>query len=233
MERFMMFVIQSYPRSGTHLLKTALDSHSKIKCYGELCNPDFHDHLESTEQILNLLRRSTLQAGFLAHATIGTKHQTDERRKKHVGLWKNLQQAKKKEPIIILNIFRQNLFERFISERIAIMTNRWNCRNEHDIVRVAPWRVDPQKAIQDFRRTLDIRNEARKRFPQAQWFAYEDLVNSKAKTLAIIQKTLQVSIEKLKPKTIKVGRKMRDTIKNYDELKSHFSNTRFARFFQE
>ena len=31
-----MFIIRGYPRCGTEMLRTALDSHSKIKCHGEL-----------------------------------------------------------------------------------------------------------------------------------------------------------------------------------------------------
>jgi hypothetical protein len=71
-----MFVIQSLPRCGTHLVRTALQSHGDIVCFGEVFNPYSREHgfpvaRPAVAEFLDHCRARSTPAGFVAHAFVG------------------------------------------------------------------------------------------------------------------------------------------------------------------
>ena len=218
MERDIMFAVQSYYRSGTHMLKSALNQHHDIQCFGEVFNSDCPDFVRSAEEILQRMRKSKIQIGFVEHAV-------------RKDLWLDIKKAKKNEKIIIINLFRRNLFERYISQQIAKKTTQWGTGDPGYILRTDPWEGNPRDAQRDFEKVLSTREKARKRFPQAPWFAYEDLVKNTREILRRIQRRLGVTTKNLKPTTIKQGKPLRNEIKNYGEVKRFFSGTKYERHF--
>ncbi len=233
MERGMMFAIQSYFRSGTHLLKSSLLKHPEIHCFGEIFNPDCEDCVDTTEEILNRMRASKKQIGFVEHASRGSKHRAFRKMDRGFALWDDIRIAKRSEKIIVINLFRKNLFERFVSQQVAKRTGQWGTSDPGYILRADPWEVVPKEVEKDFGIVLFVRNEAKQRFPNAPWFSYEGLVNRPHQVLRKIQERLGVVPASIGPGTIKQGLSMRKTITNYDKVKSYFANTKYAEFFTE
>ena len=194
-----MFAIQSYPRSGTHLIRTALDSHPQIKCYDELLNPDSKDHVETPWHVLKLLRETKQkQVGFVEHISRGSQHPSLKGRCNDK-LWIRIKQAKQSEDIIIINLYRNNLFHRFVSHFMARKTGQWGMYNPNHRLTADSVSLDPRKIKKDFLKVLFVREEARRRFPKAPWISYEELVSNCAGSMARIKKRLGVQIKPLKP----------------------------------
>jgi len=116
---------------------------------------------------------------------------------------------------------------------MARKTGQWGMYNPNHRLTADSVSLDPRKIKKDFLKVLFVREEARRRFPKAPWISYEELVSNCAGSMARIQKRLGVQIKPLKPKTIKIGRPVRETVKNYDEIKEYFANTKFAGFFHD
>jgi len=75
-----MFVVQSLPRCGTHLLRTAINSHGALWCYHEVFNPDMRAHrspdmppagIRSVAEVVAHCRVQIRLTGFVAHAFTG------------------------------------------------------------------------------------------------------------------------------------------------------------------
>jgi len=72
----VMFVIQSQPRCGTHLLRTAMHSRGDVVCFGEVFNPYSHEHGFPVEhptvaEVLDHCQAQSKVTGFVAHAFVG------------------------------------------------------------------------------------------------------------------------------------------------------------------
>ena len=72
-----MFVIQSLPRCGTHLLRTALDSHPDIDCLGDVFDPNssgrhgFPKLRPTPAEVITYCSTQARLTGFVAHAHAG------------------------------------------------------------------------------------------------------------------------------------------------------------------
>jgi hypothetical protein len=182
-----MFVIQSLPRCGTHLVRTALQSHGDMVCFGEVFNPYSREHgfpvaCPSVAEVLYHCRARSTPAGFVAHAFVGletteTGTGLDEayRRRPEVraalGLWPAIPPN---TPVITLG--RENLLARYVSELVAHQRNRWLVRVGEKVPLPIQVTIRREHMLEDFARTEALMEIARRRFSTALGIRYEDLV---------------------------------------------------------
>jgi hypothetical protein len=238
-----MFVIQSLPRCGTHLVRTALQSHGDIVCFGEVFNPYSREHgfpvmRPTVADVLDHCRTRSRPAGFVAHAFVGLEPTEsgpglDEayRRRPEVrsarGLWPAVPPN---TPVITLR--RENLLARYVSELIAHQRNRWLVRVGEKLPATVPVAIQRERMLEDFARTESLMEIARRRFPSALGIRYEDLVTAPGTAFQKIQARLCVAPRPLIPGTVKVGRPLEESISNIDEVSPWLAGTRYATFLE-
>lgn len=238
-----MFVIQSLPRCGTHLVRAALQSHGDIFCFGEVFNPYSREHgfpvvRPTVADVLDHCRARSTPAGFVAHAFVGlepteTGSGLDEayRRRPEVRAAKGLWSAIPPNTLVI-TLRRENLLARHVSELIAHRRNRWLVRVGEKLPATVRVAVHRERMLEDFARTESLVEIARRRFPSALGIRYEDLVTDIGTALDQIQAHLGVAQRPLIPGTVKVGRPLEETINNYDEVRRWLEGTRYAAFLE-
>jgi hypothetical protein len=240
-----MFVVQSLPRSGTHLLRTALNSHGEVWCYHEVFNPDMQNHhgsemppvgMRSVAKVIKHCHAQKRQTGFVAHAFTGlTDHETgpglDEtyRQRAEVkagaGLWQAMPDA---TPIITL--IRENLLARYASALIASKQKLWIVKIGERMLPPLQVVIEHERMFADFERAESLTTIAMQRFPQALMLRYEDLVDDPDRAFLRIQNHLGVSVRKLTPGTAKTGCPLAESIRNFDEVRGWLAGTRYAAF---
>lgn len=238
-----MFVIQSVPRCGTHLVRTALQSHGDIVCFGEVFNPYSREHgfpvaRPTFAEVLDHCRPRPTPTGFVAHAFVGLEATENGlgldqayRRRPEVraaqGLWRAIPPN---TPVITLR--RGNLLARYVSELIAHQRNRWFVRVGEKLPATVQVAIHRERMLEDFARTESLMEIARRRFPSALGIRYEDLVTDPGTAFDQIQAHLGVASRPLTPGTVKVGRPLEETITNYDDVRAWLTGTRFVVFLE-
>jgi hypothetical protein len=238
-----MFVIQSLPRCGTHLVRTALQSHGEIVCFGEVFNPYSREHgfpvaRPAVAEVLDHCQARSTPAGFVAHAFVGleateTGPGLDEayRRRPEVrtaqGLWPAIPPN---TPVITLR--RENLLARYVSELIAHQRNRWLVSVGEKVPLPIQVAIRREHMLEDFARTESLMEIARRRFSSALGIRYEDLVTDQSAAFDQILAHLGLAPRPLIPGTVKVGRPLEQTIRNFGEVRAWLADTRFAAFLE-
>jgi hypothetical protein len=239
----MLFAIQSLPRCGTHLLRTSLESHGQIVCYGEVFNPNDKTHgfpckRPTVAEVVRHCQERVDPTGFLAHAYVGLAESDfgpglDQqfRQRSDVqaaqGLWNSLPPS---TPIVTL--WRSNLLARYVSACIARKNDKWQVYLSKPMPAPIKIKIDCRAMFADFARTESLIAIAQNRFPVAMRVSYEQLVTDSEDILAAIQSLLQMPIKSLKPSTVKVGRPIRESIINFKEVQSALKNTPYNKFLQ-
>ncbi|MCA9090162.1 MAG: hypothetical protein KDA90_16185 [Planctomycetaceae bacterium] len=239
-----MFVIQSLPRCGTHLLRTALCSHGEITCFGEVFNPgsEIHGypakHPTVTEVLGHCLSQSR-QTGFVAHAYVGlADHEIGPglerafRLRADVNVAHGLWEAIPRDTPVV-TLYRENLLERYVSQRIAERRQIWLVSKGQPVPLMERIRVDCNEMFKDFARVEALMEIARARFPDALRTSYEQLVDNADSTFGSILEFIGVPVTPLVPGTAKIGRPLGETIVNYREVRSSLCGTRFETFIHE
>jgi hypothetical protein len=238
-----MFVIQSLPRCGTHLVRTALHSHGDIVCFGEVFNPYSREHgfpvvRPTVEEVFDHCRARSKQTGFVAHAFVGlepteTGPGLDQayRGRPEVraaqGLWHAISPNR---PVITLR--RENLLARYVSELVAHQRNRWLVRVGERVPLPVQVAIRREHMLEDFARMESLMEIARRRFPSALRVRYEDHVANPDTVFDEIQTHLGLTPRMLIPGTVKVGRPLEETISNYGEVRAWLADTRFEDFLE-
>ncbi|CAN5458111.1 hypothetical protein BH11PLA2_BH11PLA2_29000 [soil metagenome] len=236
-----MFVVQSLPRCGTHLLETALQSHGDISCYGEVFNPYSRSHgypvdRPTVADVIEHCRTQTHETGFLAHAFVGLADEETGpgldrayRARPEVrtarGLWRAIPPS---TPVITLR--RDNLLARYVSEQVARRHSVWCVRDGERLPAPERLAVDCNAMLIDFACTEALVEIAGRRFPNALVVRYEELVAEPAVTFDRVQAYLGVVMRRLIPGTVKVGRPLAETITNFNEVRTRLVGTRYAAF---
>ncbi|MBI1248157.1 hypothetical protein GC197_10000 [bacterium] len=239
----MIFVVQSLPRCGTHLLRTALMSHGEITCFGEVFNPHSRMHGFSVEhptihEVFNHCQECSAPTGFVAHAYVGLSDdetgpgldQTFRRRKEVQaarGLWMTIPPN---TPVITLR--RENLLERYVSLLVAEQRQNWLVCRGQSMPSPVTVRIDCGKMFADFTQIETLIDIARQRFPDAIHASYEQLVDDAEATFLRIQEHLGVEARCLTPHTLKVGRSLQETIFNLNEVRTALGGTRYETFLE-
>ena len=238
-----MFVVQSLPRCGTHLLETALQSHGDIACYGEVFNPYSRSHgypvdRPTVAEVIEHCRTQKLVTGFLAHAFVGLADEESGpgldrayRARPEVraagGLWQEIPGSTH-----AITLRRDNLLARYVSEQVARRHSVWCVRDGDRLPAPERLAVDCNAMLIDFARTRALSEIANRRFPHALVVRYEELVAEPAVTFDRVQAYLGVVMRRLIPGTVKVGRPLAETITNYGEVLAWLADTRFASYLE-
>jgi LPS sulfotransferase NodH len=256
------FVIISYLRSGTHLLRTALESHSNIVCQTEVFNSDnprLPYSLETpTEQILqnwvyNQATSQTSHIGFVLQAY----HPFDlkafpgiKANPEWANIWDILAAT---DNLKVIYLHRDNLLKRHLSHRKARKTGQWHNWKGEQLSNISLLEEPPQAHVNrepvstklsldainlehDFQEVLGWQKFAKNKLRNKSHITllYEDLCNDLAGQCAKVQDFLGVPQQSLSTGVSKLdSSKLSDSIVNYHTLKKHFADSEWARFFDE
>jgi len=218
-----MFLIRGYPRCGTEMLRTALDSHSKIKCHGELFSDKYADKIAELG-ITKYLQSHKLAAtdGLVLSAgpTTGNTVITTAT--------KQLLASAETLAIPMIAIQRQDLLRLAASDVIARTTGVYHVylhekpnRTTHTLVMTPPQLC---RAVDNARRAFDATSVL---YPWAKIVLYEDLVRDWEDQLNDILDYIGVSHELIGAMTRRQEvRAIRDIVHNYAELKEQLYDSR-------
>lgn len=137
----------------------------------------------------------------------------------------------------IIHLRRENLLRRFLSHFVAnrITHTTLLVEGQPPISEVPPVRLDPLECQRDFETTLKRDAEFRERFARHRSFSlsYEEMVARDPEKIVGLQNFLGVSPRELTTTTKKLGNdNLRCAISNFDELRSQFAGSPFAKFFE-
>jgi len=239
----MLFVIQSLPRCGTHMLRTALQSHGKITCFGEVFNPDANQHQfpklrPQPAEVIEYCQRQSHPTGFVAHAYVGLdpsetgpgldaayRNQYDV--KAAAGLWRMIPRD-----ACVITLWRENLLARHVSDLLAHARQIWQVGVGDPLPDTMQLKLDCRAMLASFVRTETLMTIARERFPNAHRVRYESMVEQRTNTFAEIQGYLGVERRPLTPNTLKLGRPLTETILNLNEVHRALRNTRYENYLE-
>lgn len=224
---YLRFLILSSPRSGTHMLRTALNNHSEIVCHSEMFNPDFiisedHDLSDSDDEILtqHIFKQysaSVRAVGFILHRSRARFGDWPE-------LWNKLENDR---DLKIIFLERKNLLRRHLSHEVmrAKLNNRSMIQS-----------FDPNVLEREFDELSYETEQYIEKFASHSIIriSYEDLCDQFSDTLGKVQTFLGLETQQIETLTEKnTFQPLAQAIKNYDDLKGHFASTHWADFFRD
>ena len=234
------FIILSSPRSGTHMLRSSLLNHPDIVVHHELFNiyqGFFHPYPLDTHALTILNDYAFLCPQNMR--AVGLPIHEDEPSDKKAPHWLDAWQIlKEMSDLKIIHLSRRNLLKRKISEEMAAILRQWTLYPHNQprkgVVRIKS--IIPQMLEKHFQ-TMNERYDHYHEFFSSQekiQVVYEDLCNNYESVMRDIQSFLDVTQASLSTSTQKrPSYSLREIITNYDELKSYFSDTKWAEFFDE
>lgn len=218
-----MFIIRGYPRCGTEMLRTALDSHSKIRCHGELFNDKYAPQLESMG-ITRYLQSHKLSAtdGLVLSAGPTSGNEVVQ------AATKQLLSSAETLAIPMIAIQRRDLLRLAASDVIARTTGVYHVylhekpnRTTHTLVMTPPQLC---RAVDHARRAFDSTSVL---YPWAKVVMYEDLVRDWEDQLNDILDYIGVDHELIGAMTRRQEvRRIPDIVHNYAELKAVLYDSR-------
>jgi LPS sulfotransferase NodH len=241
------YLITCPARSGSTLLTWCLRAHPQICAHGELFGRDdplnlyglAGGHSGPLELALRRMRdrdpvRFLHDVAFEAgdRRAVGVKFKYEELLLRH---WAALRRSIGRDRSIrILHLQRENLLERYLSQRVATeVTHVYNVTSEGARPDETAVALSPRDCLADFALTQERATTVRQLFaghPVLE-LTYERLDADRDATLAEVQAFLGVDVVALEPRSVKLRtRPLRDAISNYDELKAALAATPYAGF---
>ncbi|MEM8994804.1 MAG: hypothetical protein AAGF23_08435 [Acidobacteriota bacterium] len=225
------FVIVSSPRSGTHMLRTALDGHPNIVCRAESFNPDLvgpepYDETWSTRAVLDehiyRPRHPVIQAaGFAVH-----------RGGAPLGPWRDIWDHLAADPdLSVILLHRDNLLRRLLSFQIMRERNR----SRDPAFEPAPRTLEVAPLRDEFLRYEAELADFRCLFADHRRFqvSYEQLRDHFPRTALRLQRFLGVRAHAIAPKTRpNPPRPPESLVTNLAELREAFRGSRWSWFFR-
>ena len=258
---YRRFVIVSHLRSGTHLLRTSLESHPAIACQTEVFNSDSPDlPYPLTTPTSDVLARWVYRSfppevacvGFVlqAYHPWGLEAFPGIRENpRWADVWDLLS---KMADLRVIHLRRDNSLRRHLSHVLARETGAWHAWDPERVERVshlkqpedvgeapprAPAvRLDPVRLELDFAETERLHDGVLERFAEHAYLSvgYEDLCTDRLSVGRAVQEFLEVPIIALSAAVSRLPqRPLPESIANYGALKRRFAETRWARFFDE
>jgi hypothetical protein len=259
--RYSKFVIVSHLRSGTHLLRTALESHPAIVCQTEVFNSDnpnlpyplstptsrilgdwvfrnFSPEVERVGFVLQVYHPWGLKAfpGIRANPVWGD-------------VWSQLAAM---PDLRVIHLRRDNLLRRHLSHVMARKTGNWHAWVPDTVDKVThlgavprvgatrshpgPVRLDHERLVVDFEETEQLHRLAAERFSYHPVYSlsYEALCRDFHGVCDRVQTFLGVHPIRMTAAVTKLEqRSLAESIVNYDALKRRFSGSRWQAFFDD
>lgn len=211
------FLIASYPRCGTHMLRTALGKHPDVTCYTEVFNPTVADgshRLPTARHVTETFWTRPLD-GIIGHAYIGVSGgvagMTSPRVYQH--LWAELPRDLK-----VISMRRRDLLARHVSHLKAKQTTIWNRENGKPGTNNHAVTVNVNKLYEDALFVKKCWQLIDNRYPGRLVVFYEDLLTNFQRELDRVQRYLNLLPIECTPDTHKLGRTLQQDISNYDEV---------------
>jgi len=222
------FVIRSFPRCGTHMLRTALDRHPQITCHSEVMNKDVTPlHVLRREGAAGIYKRFTGPGeGFIVHGYTGERSNLSQIR---ADLWPVLQQE---QPLVIC-LERKDLLRRVFSVCTARVTRKWQTfKNEDQRALGAPI-LETFEVEHELKMAEKSFAASRELFPDAIYINYEDLVENWDENMAMLQKAIGADPQPVRPTTSKQEqRPIQEIVGNYEELRNVFWVGKLGDYFR-
>ena len=216
------FMIISHPRSGTHLARTALNSHPDLNVYAEVFHPACyagHHGLPRTRDVLEAYLRY-VDVGFAVHAYYGipggVPGYVGGRKHKYNDFWQWAPPG-----IRVIAMRRRNLLARFVSHTRSNKTQLWNSFDPGFVSKKAPVTINTNKLYADADYVRKVSDHVDAFYPEALVVYYEDLVDNFQYESARMQEYLGVDYEELTPTSQKIGKSLKTDIANYDEVMTY------------
>ena len=225
---YQKFVIISRSRTGSTLLMSLLNSHENIECTGEIfkelkgkpSNQVWFNHFGKRLKRIKWLGFRL----FYYHPINGDRE-----------VWELL---KSDSSIPVLHLTRQNMLRTLVSQRIGMKTNKWTKQKDEEM-QAEPSDKRISLTVEEcesfFDETKAYENETRKAFSSHQIIevSYENLVANRDSCMNSVYKGLGTSISLATTNRKKQNPEpLPDLVKNYNELKAHFTSTKWAPFFE-
>lgn len=227
-----MFVIRTFPRCGTHMVRTALNRHPELFCHDEIFNPD-------TEPAADIERRgpegqvrhylNSQNTGCVIHAyAFSERFEGAEIQK---AAWDYIADNQDKYSIIVLN--RKDWVRRMASVALARQTKRWHrWRSQSNGKATATVKIHPEFAEWHFQAQAASLADTEARFPTAPLYWYEDLVDNWTGKIAEIQQILDVKPMAMQPKMLKQDKRpINKIVRNYTALRRAFRGSEWEHLF--
>jgi hypothetical protein len=224
------FFVLSSPRSGTHMLRTSLESHPQVVCMTEMFNPDYTEHrydFTPDTPAADILANHIFTPDAMTRPCVGfLLHREGARFGNWPDLWSILERD---TALAVVSLRRRNLLRRYLSHQLI-------SRPHAAETPPAPLRLDKDLLARDFRlqeAKIAEFDAAFRRHPLLP-VVYEDLSDRYAETMDRIQSFLNVAPMPVRPSTTKrTTPPLAQAISNYLQLKRHFAGTKWHGFFED
>lgn len=226
---FTKFIVLTKARSGSNLLLSLLDCHSNVYVRGE----EFKDVTPATYKNVWDFHWAK-QPYFIKAAGLKIFYdhpQTGDCPK----LWDDLIADRS---IKVIHLIRKNSLQAFLSLQLAKKNDVWYLKQSDRKTNYDPGTItiDPDALLNAHNQALENQQKFDDLFRDhaIQHLYYEDLANNQLETVHKATEFLNLPLHKPHTDEKKaVTKPIRDVIKNYDELKTHFSGTELESFFDE
>jgi len=228
------WMIASYPRCGTHMLVTALDSHSELRCNAEAFNPSAMCGSHRFETVQQVLENSWPDGstGFAIHSSIDREGHSLSMPESVFGHSKFWSLVPNYTPTILVR--RKNLLARYVSQLVAMSTGLWNSTDSSkEGESFASVYVDIKEFEQDMRFVKDCWDNAAAHFRYSVVVDYEDMVTDFDVVSRRVQQFLGVSYEPIQPATVKLAVSMEETVENYVQVRAWCRRNGLGHFIEE
>lgn len=224
---FKRFIVLSRSRTGSNLLVSYLSNHPNIAVSGEifakLNGRKAEDVLSDTfsEQPFFVKAR-----GF----KIFYYHPLDDI---GVGIWDALVDM---PDLHIIHLKRRNILRTVVSRRIAGLNDAWSSTRQPDTNRATSVSFTPDELNELLAETRDWESKGDEMFHNHQKLeiCYEDLTDEPKRSFGKIARFLGVKASVPKTRLKKQNpQRLRDLVRNYDELKAAFEGTQWDEMFEE
>ncbi|MCB0163914.1 MAG: hypothetical protein KDI79_06805 [Anaerolineae bacterium] len=226
---YKKFIVLGRIRTGSSLLISYLNSHPNIYALGEIFQTlNGRDYQAILDKMFSRQPYKIKAAGF----KIFYRQPWDDDQK---AIWTDLISD---TDIYILHLKRKNILRNLVSQRIAKKTGIWETFDDRRFKGVSKRQVKFtfEELIAGFETIRNLENEFDEKFsdhPKIVLY-YEDLVKSPDEEFSSITDFLDLDYFAPKTQYLKQNpENLSQLIRNYDELKSRFSNTEWSGFFED
>lgn len=214
------WMVSSYPRCGTHMVITSLSQHPQLETFGEVFNVDSQNGTHRYPDPRQVMEGfwTAPNIGVAAHAYIGRRggvHRFMAPQRWYNDFWDHLPRKMK-----LISVRRRDLFERFVSHVKAKNTDVWNRYGEDKQKNAVQVEIDVNQLVKDAAFVRKCWAEVDRLYPQCLVVYYEDLCKDWVNQQRRIQEYLGVDYHELAPSSNKIGRSLKEDVKNYDHVVS-------------
>ena len=243
---YVRFIVLARSRTGSNLLRSLLNAHSKVEAYGEIFRSrdsmdwDHIGYLGSSgsqrlllDDPIRFVRSQVFRRYPAGTCAVGFKifyyHAHDSGWKP---IWDFLREQ---SDLHIIHVTRENILETHLSRKRAELTDRWvNTSGEKQEAPAVA--LDYNECLEDFERTRAQEREYEAFFatqPRLR-VTYEDLARDHTTEMMRVFEFLGLPWEPVQPSTYRQShRSLKESITNFGELKQKFAGSPWEPFFAD